>query len=46
MEALYKELLVDHDYLSEKTAALFSVEDRYSQDTKLHLNPVTHRWEI
>ena len=46
MEALYKELLVNHDYLSKKTAALFTVEDRYSQDTRLHLNPDTHRWEI
>lgn len=45
-ETLYEELLVNHDYLSQKTAALFTVEDRYSQDTRLHLNPDTHRWEI
>lgn len=46
MERLYSELLVDHDYLTEETAALFKVDDSYSQDTSLHLNPSTHRWEI
>lgn len=46
MEETYRELLLGHDYLTKDIAALFSVEDRYSQDTCLHLNPETHRWEI
>lgn len=46
MEETYTELLVNHNYLKRETASLFTVEDRYSQDTCLHLNPDTHQWEI
>ena len=46
MEKLYSELLINHDYMTSDIASIFKVEDSYSQDTSLHINPETHRWEI
>lgn len=46
MEKLYSELLINHDYMTSEVASIFKVEDSYSQDTSLHINPETHRWEI
>lgn len=46
MERCCQEFLLGHDYMTSGLARIFSVEDKYSQDTTLHLDPETHRWGI
>lgn len=46
MERAYRYLLIDHDVIDHDLSSVFSVEDSYSQDTRLHLDPSTGRWVI
>lgn len=46
MERAYRYLLIDHDVIDHDLSSAFSVEDSYSQDTRLHLDPSTGRWVI
>ncbi|MDD6350944.1 MAG: hypothetical protein PUG16_00900, partial [Lachnospiraceae bacterium] len=44
MEEIYRKYI--HQPLTEQLASIFSVDDNYSQDTCLHLDPKTGKWVI
>ena len=45
VEAMYEHFL-NYDYIGERVASIFSVEDTYSQDTTLHYDGKAKKWKI